>query len=388
MASAQTIAVTLNVTDVPLPSLLVSPATRSFSSSSGGPDPGPLSVSLGSSGAPIPYSAAISSGANWLSVTPVSGTTPATLILSAHPAGLPAGTYTGSAIVSSANAVNSPQTLAVTLILTDPPPGPSILLNPNTLAFAYETGGTLPPPQRVAISSTGSALGFTASASSTWLSTTALSGVTPATLSIAADPRGLAPGTYLGTVMVSATGGRNTPQVVRVSLVVKAPSSSLTPDLQFILGVTDRQVNGPNLMVISGSGRFSAEGLKGSGRFTEFSSLGGERTSIVRQGEWKAKRLLSFTPATPMTLNAAGILVIEVGLKVSQNDDQEIPATLKIVPGLPAAFTGEPTGVTLTITGGATYAPTGTGTVVLRVMQGDKHEIEHDHEKIRDDGDH
>lgn len=51
----------------------------------------------------------------WLSAAPASGSGTGTLLVGVNPSGFGAGTYTGSVRVSSADAVNSPQTITVTM---------------------------------------------------------------------------------------------------------------------------------------------------------------------------------------------------------------------------------------------------------------------------------
>lgn len=78
--------------------LTVSPATLSFTAISGGASP--ISQSLSVSSTPNAAYTAKVSGAAWLSVLPVAGTTPATLAVSASVTGLAAGTFTGNITVT------------------------------------------------------------------------------------------------------------------------------------------------------------------------------------------------------------------------------------------------------------------------------------------------
>jgi hypothetical protein len=57
---------------------------------------------------------------SWLSCSPVSGTDAGAVTVSVDPSGLSPGTYTGKVTVSAANAVNSPQTISVTLDVYGP----------------------------------------------------------------------------------------------------------------------------------------------------------------------------------------------------------------------------------------------------------------------------
>jgi hypothetical protein len=55
--------------------------------------------------------------AGWISVTPAAGSGPAHIAVAVDPWGMSAGTYTGSVTVSAPQASNSPQTIAVTLVV-------------------------------------------------------------------------------------------------------------------------------------------------------------------------------------------------------------------------------------------------------------------------------
>jgi uncharacterized protein (TIGR03437 family) len=99
---------------------LATPASLSFSSVTGGATPAGQSISVTSSGAPLTFTVSVStnSGGNWLSVNPASGATPATLAVTANPAGLGAGTYSGAITLMPAGSGNSPLSYNVTLAVT------------------------------------------------------------------------------------------------------------------------------------------------------------------------------------------------------------------------------------------------------------------------------
>jgi hypothetical protein len=56
-----------------------------------------------------------------------------------------------------------------------------------------------------------------------WLTLSAMSGTGPSTVAATASLTGLAPGTYSGTITVTATGAIDSPTTVPVNLVVSAP---------------------------------------------------------------------------------------------------------------------------------------------------------------------
>ncbi len=110
---------------------------------------------------------------------------------------------------------------------------PKMNLAPTSLTFNYQIGGSNPAPQSVAVSSsTSTAINYTATTATTWLTTTA-SGMTPGNLSIGANPSGLAAGTYTGSVSVASTGASNSPQSIPVTLNVTSaatkPALNLSP---------------------------------------------------------------------------------------------------------------------------------------------------------------
>ncbi len=231
--SPQTIAVTLRV--APAATMAASPATLSFTQTSGGAAPAPASVALTSSGGAVSFtvSATTTSGGTWLSVTPSGGTTPANLSILANGAGLPPGTYDGTITVVSAGATNTPLNIRVSLVV-----GAALSSSASNLTFNFQIGGAMPAAQAVSLSTTATtALTFTATAaaaSGTWLSVSPTAGTTPSTVSVAVNPAGLAAATYDGTVTIAATGAVNSPLVINVRLVVAA-----APVLPFISAIVN-----------------------------------------------------------------------------------------------------------------------------------------------------
>lgn len=223
--------VTLTVTSAP--ALTVSPSSLSFSFQIGGATPASKTVALGSSGFPLSFTAAASTtgGGNWLSVTPANGTTPATLTANVNPAGLSPGAYNGAITITSAQASNSPVTVPVTFTVTA---APNLTATPASLSFAFQQGGTPPGSRTIAVGSSGSALTFTAAASTmnggNWLSVTPSGGTTPANLTVSVNPAGLTPAVYNGTITISSAGAGNSPLTVSVTFTVTAaPTISATP---------------------------------------------------------------------------------------------------------------------------------------------------------------
>jgi hypothetical protein len=180
-------------------------------------------VSIGSTGSALSYTV---SAPSWLAVTPSTGTTPGSLSVSLNTTGLTAGTYNGSVTIAAPGAGNSPLTVPESLTVVNP----SIVPSQSSLTFNYATGGTAPAAQNLSITSSGSALSYTVSASGgTWLSVTPASGTTPGSVSVSVNITGLAVGTYSGSITIAATGAANTPVTVPVTLRVTLPALTATP---------------------------------------------------------------------------------------------------------------------------------------------------------------
>lgn len=177
----------------------------------------------------------------WITPSWVNGNTtaPATLSLSYSTSGLAAGTYSAILPILSgaAGIVNSPQNIAVTLVVGALPP--RISVSPSSAAFAYTIGGTAPAVQsliQVANTGGGSLTGlavgtpaYQGGQPTGWLTTASLNTTTaPATLTLGVSPGTLAAGTYHATLPISATasGVANSPQSVAVDFVVSAAPSS------------------------------------------------------------------------------------------------------------------------------------------------------------------
>ena len=101
--------------------LTVSPAQLSFVGGAGGAAPAAQTLAIReASGGALTWNASVGSGVPWLSISAETGTAPADIAVSVHPGGLPAGTYFGTIAVSASDAVGSPTTVDVTLVLSAP----------------------------------------------------------------------------------------------------------------------------------------------------------------------------------------------------------------------------------------------------------------------------
>src|SRR5581483_193027 len=210
---------------IALGNLTVSPATLNFQQPVGGAAPAPQTISIGSTGAILQFTA-FPTSASWLTVNPNSGTTPGQVTVSVNGAALQAGTYSAQVNVVSPGAGNSPQPVTVNLTVGQ---GNNLTLSPPSLAFSSQFAGAAPAPQTVNLTLAQGTASFTATAAVTspsggsWLSvapTSGTAGATATALTVSVNPAGLNPGTYNGTVTVTAPGATNSPQTLNVTYTV------------------------------------------------------------------------------------------------------------------------------------------------------------------------
>ena len=125
-----TVPVTLTIAGQPTVSVSATPLSFSFQVGQAAPAAQTLQVTAVNASS-VSFSAqAQSSG--WLSVTPVNGTAPASLTVSVNTANLPAGTLTGSIIVTGTNGAIGTVTIPVTLNVTAPLPTVTSVVNSAT----------------------------------------------------------------------------------------------------------------------------------------------------------------------------------------------------------------------------------------------------------------
>jgi len=199
--------------------MAVAPTTLQFAYTVGGTTPAAHSIEVANSGGGTLNWSAITN-ATWLSVAAASGTAPSTLSVLVSPAGLGAGTYTGSVQISAAGASNSP--ISVTVTLTVAPAPPALAISPQAFRFSYLEGGATLAPRGISITNTGGGtLSWTASASAAWVGLSSASGAAPAMLSVSMNPATLVPGSYSATVLITAAGATGSPASVSVTLVVR-----------------------------------------------------------------------------------------------------------------------------------------------------------------------
>jgi uncharacterized protein (TIGR03437 family) len=217
---AQTIPVTLTVVGS---TAVATPSTLTFTQAAGGAAPNSQAVQIAGvpAGTTIGAIATVLSGTGWLTATAAGNT----VTIAANGSQLAQGTYSGVVTVIVPGAGASPLYIPVTLNVT--PAISAIVLSATTASFNILAGSmSVPFVQTIQVTSSTAVsapftVSFVPSTGGSFLTVTASSGNTPATLTLsvnAAVADMLAAGTYTGDVQVAS--GTGAVQNVTVTLVV------------------------------------------------------------------------------------------------------------------------------------------------------------------------
>ncbi len=205
------IPVTLTITQSQ--GIATNPTSLTFNGSVAGSAPAAQTVSVTSTtGSPVSFTAtAQATGGNWLSVTPSSGTTTASVTVSVNQAGLAAGTYTGTVTLAASTQGATPLTIPVTLTV-----GAQNKPVPTTIINAASGGQGLVAPGEI-ITVFGSGLG-PASAAGLMLTQSGTVATTVAQVTVTFDGVA-APLTYVSSTQINCVvpyevSGKTTSQMV------------------------------------------------------------------------------------------------------------------------------------------------------------------------------
>jgi uncharacterized protein (TIGR03437 family) len=134
--SPRLIQVTLTVRQA-APTLAVSRDSVSFAFTPGSPVPAAQQVQVTSTGDAVTFSGTVSTatGGQWLSAASSGASTPATLTISVNPAGLAAGTYSGTVTVASTTNAANARTINITLTVAAIP-APQLTTFVHAASFA------------------------------------------------------------------------------------------------------------------------------------------------------------------------------------------------------------------------------------------------------------
>lgn len=241
--SPQTISVNL-VVQPPCTLAPPSQSTLLFSALAGGANPLAQTVNLTGTGSctwPLHWSTS-SPAVPWLALTPTSGTLTTasqqdTLSVGVNTGALTPGSYSTQVLISASDsggvtAHNSPQTFTVNLTVLQPC---TLLALPSQITLTAAQGLASPATQTLTFGSTGSCGGGVAwsasgdAGSSAWLGVSPSSGTDSgggSSVTVSAFAGALAPGSYTGSVTISASNNgivlQGSPQTVSVTFVISA----------------------------------------------------------------------------------------------------------------------------------------------------------------------
>jgi Viral BACON domain len=172
-----------------------------------------------------------SSGTSMISIAPLNGfNSSVSLSIPGLPSGVtavfsPASTMGTSTLTLSASSAAASLTVGLTVtgtsgslthtttvnLTVNAAGGTSSLTpSPSSLMFNYQGGGSMPPSQKVMLTTTGGPLTYSASTSGgPWLTASPTTGTTPGTIMVSVNPANMSAGTYSGTVQLSAPGANS-----------------------------------------------------------------------------------------------------------------------------------------------------------------------------------
>ena len=295
--------------------LEVAPDLLSFEAAEGAPSTPAKTLSITNLGSgTLEWSTTVqTSGGQWLSVSPASGTAPSSVAVVADPSSLSAGVYSGLVTVQGAG---DSKPVAVTFLVTRAVP----ILRPTQTGFLFEgTEGALGvPAQTIQMLNAGQGtMNWTvraeASDGENWLSVTPTSGTSQGGVSVGAptttiqvDPSGLKAGTHVGLLTFEAPGAPNSPLSGIVLVNMFPPSGEA-------LGVV--QPSGLIFLGVAGSASPSAQQIS-------LTSTGGKQllyaatASTADGGNW-----LTVTPSNGSLSRASDVVPLSV-----QPDAAGLPA--------------------------------------------------------------
>jgi uncharacterized protein (TIGR03437 family) len=211
------------------PSISVLPIAMSFTAKSGGALTAPKHITMTSPVGGLAFAVNVASTVDWLVVDTTTGATPQLVDVRVDPTNLAQGSYRATILITSPLAIPVNTSVTIT-VQVSAPDIPSLSVAKSGLSFTYPKNSTATQTQLVQVSNSGSgSLAFTAGAQAAnggnWLNVTPASGsVTPKApinLSVAAASKGLAVGTYTGSVTITSSTTGETATVM-VTLTVSA----------------------------------------------------------------------------------------------------------------------------------------------------------------------
>jgi len=288
--SPQQVSVSLNLGKEPPPEIAVTPKDVRFVATVGGQSPPAQAIRVRNSGQGT-LSYTLSEDASWLNVNPASGTSTGSEnvhTLTVNTGGLGTGTYTGTVNIVDTNAVNNPQAVNVSLEIGTSLP-PTIAVDPDSLRFNGQVGGSNPASQRIRVRNSGQGtLNYAVSANAAWLDISPAGGSSTGqdvSHTVSVSISGLSAGSYAGLITISSSNATNSPQTVAVTLVVgQVPTDNkISISCSPTSGNTGDIIDVP-ITILGNTQEIKAFGLDVTYDTTMFSYVGVNKGSLT--GSW------------------------------------------------------------------------------------------------------
>lgn len=215
---------------VPSANIVLSTDSLHFEAVEGAFSPDPQSFTVSSDGVPIFVN--LSESIPWLAISPTSGVTTQAISVLPNTSGMTAGTYSGSIMIQSGEAGNSPQFVNVGLVIEPPPP--EIGAAPTAFYFNAVAGGDNPDSKILIITNEGGpTLNWSLSHSESWLSLAPGAGTDSGDVTVSVDITGLSFDDYEDVIVITAPGASNDPVEVPVFLSVGSDLPIIEVDSTF-----------------------------------------------------------------------------------------------------------------------------------------------------------
>ncbi len=224
----------LQITTAPVPlALVVSPLSRSVSATQGsnGTDDNIAITLSGDGAAPTAWSAA--KRKSWTALAANGGTGSGSLTWHRATAALAVGTYVDTITITAPGASNSPINVIDTVKITPPPVPLTLAVSPasRNVSVIVGSAATATSAAVTLAGDNSTTTTWSATRKKSWTTITTASGTGSGTVVWSRNVTGLAAGTYVDTLSISATGATGSPATVIDSVIVTAQSSGLVPDL-------------------------------------------------------------------------------------------------------------------------------------------------------------
>ena len=236
-------------------------------------------------------------------------------------------------------------------IAIDPAQAPSsaltLTVTPASLSFTGAATGNAPPSQSVLLDSSGGSLGFSASVAqgTSWLSVSPAASTTPATLTVSVNAATLSPGSYNGTIAITAPGAQNSPLNLSVTLSVPTPAPSIAQVVSAASSLPSDFAPG-SLVSIKGSGLGPATGVSAqavSGAFgTELAGVQASFNGVPAPVLYASSSQINTVVPFGVPFAVAG--QTSLNLQVTYNGVTSVAASIPVQQAAPALFTAGATG--------------------------------------------